>query len=143
MASAPTSRPPTAAAIALSGAPRGHLPGRRGRGDGHRRRCRSHPLLDVDDHVADRRDLGEIVVGNLEVEDLLDPEEELDHCERVQAEILPEVILQANLADVALEVLRERGANPGGDCRLRDHCMPPWTGWSGMSARLSAGAASR
>src|SRR5436309_2161856 len=84
--------------------------GRRGRGDGYG--ChRSHPLLDVDDHVADRRDLGEIVVGNLEVEDLLDPEEELDHCERVQAEILPEVILQANLADVALEVLRQCGAN--------------------------------
>ena len=62
---------------------------------------------------------------------LLDP-----NGERVQAEILPEVILQANLADVALEVLRERGANPGGDCRLRDHCMPPWTGWSGKCTAL-------
>src|SRR6185369_1672044 len=63
---------------------------------------------------------------DLEVEVLLDLEEQLDHRERVEPEILAQAVLRADLADVALQVLRERGPDLAGDRRLRSHEALPF-----------------
>src|SRR5262249_15027915 len=118
--------------------------GRRGRGGrGCHRRGRGaaggpgrvEARLHVGDDVADRGDLGEVLVGDLEIERLLDLEEQLDHGERVDAEILAQRVLEVDLAHVALQVLRQRGTDLCRDCRFRGHGTPPWCRAPGRDQR--------
>ena len=37
----------------------------------------------------------------------------------------PQVVLELDLAHIALEMLRQRRADPRGDCRFREHGTPP------------------
>jgi len=77
--------------------------------------------LDVGDHFAHRADVAEILVRDLDVERLLDPEQQLDHRERVQAEVFAQLVVEPHLRRVALEVLGQRRADVRGDFRLNRH----------------------
>src|SRR5262245_52389866 len=82
-------------------------------------------LLDVADGVADGRDLLRVLVGNLEVELLLEGHYQLDRVQRVGAQVLDELRVRVDLVLLDAELLDDDLLHPLLDRLCHEHLPLP------------------